>query len=257
MDARSDRWDAALYDNRHAFVHQMAAGVVELLAPRQGERILDLGCGTGPLTKQIADAGAEVLGIDASPAMVERARATYPGLTFEVADATTMAFERQFDAIFSNAVLHWVRPPEGAVARMFAALRPGGRLVLEMGGHGNVAAVLAAVTAAGRDAGVDLSAEVDINYFPTIGEYASLLEAGGFSVELAMLFDRPTPLEGPRALLHWVEMFRPTVYARLDQYGHDFADYLELHATAAGLLRDGRWVADYRRLRVRAVRPAD
>ena len=118
-----------------------------------------------------------MLGIDASPAMVERARAAYPELRFEVADATAMAFERPFDAIFSNAVLHWVRPPEAAARQMFAALRPGGRLVLEMGGRRNVAAVLAAITAAGRDVGVDLSAEVDINYFPSIGGVR--LAAGG------------------------------------------------------------------------------
>ncbi len=252
----TDRWDAALYDDRHAFVHRMAGGLVDLLDPRPGERILDLGCGTGPLARRLADAGADVVGVDSSPAMVERARAAYPDLRFDVADATTMAFDRPFDALFSNAVLHWVRPPEAAVDRMFAALRPGGRLVLEMGGRGNVAAVLAAITAAGRDVGLDLSAEVDVNYFPSISQYTSVLEAGGFEVESAMLFDRPTPLDGNRPLLHWASMFRPAAMARVDPYDHDFADCLELHAEAAGLLRGGDWVADYRRLRVRAVRPA-
>ena len=153
----TDQWDAKLYDGRHAFVHQLAAGVVDLLAPQPGERVLDLGCGTGALTQQIADAGADVFGIDASPAMVAKATAAYPGLSFAVADATTMVFDQPFDAVFSNAVLHWVRPPAAAVARMFAALRPGGRLVLEMGGRGNVATVLAAAAAAGRDVGLDLS----------------------------------------------------------------------------------------------------
>ncbi len=255
--ATRDQWDAKLYDDRHAFVHQLGAGVVELLAPQPGERILDLGCGTGPLTKQIADVGADVLGVDASPAMVERARAAFPGLHFDVADATTMAFDRPFDAIFSNAVLHWVRPPEAAIARMFATLRPGGRLVLEMGGHGNVAAVLAAITAAGRDVGVDLSAEVDINYFPSIGAYASLLEAGGFAVELAMLFDRPTPLDGERGLLEWARMFRPAVLDRIGGQEQQFGDRLAVRGDAAVLWRKGLWHADYRRLRIRAVRPAD
>ncbi len=251
-----DRWDAALYDDRHAFVHQMAAGVIDLLAPQSGERILDLGCGTGPLTQQIADHGADVLGVDASPAMVERARASYPGLSFDVADATTMAFDRPFDAVFSNAVLHWVKPPAAAVARMFAALRPGGRLVLEMGGHGNVAAVLAAAAAAGREVGLDLSALLDVNYFPTLGQYAALLEAGGFAVELAMLFDRPTPLDGDAGLLNWLQMFRP---AALDAIPADRRDAFvaALEGRARGtLFRNGGWHADYRRLRIRAVRPA-
>ena len=251
-----DQWDPGLYDDRHAFVHQLGVGVVDLLAPQPGERVLDLGCGTGPLTRRIADAGADVVGVDASPAMVGRARAAYPDLRFDVADATTMAFDRPFDAIFSNAVLHWVRPPEAAVARMFAALRPGGRLVLEMGGRGNVATVLAAAAAAGRDVGVDLSASLDVNYFPSVGQYASLLEAGGFAVELAMLFDRPTPLDGGEAGLgNWVRMFRPgAVEAVLDVDRTAFFAAVDWHGRDR-LYRDEQWHADYRRLRVRAVRP--
>jgi trans-aconitate methyltransferase len=250
-----DRWDAALYDDRHAFVHRMADGLVDLLAPRLGERILDLGCGTGPLAKQIADAGADPLGVDASPAMVAKARSAYPDLRFEVADATTMAFPRPFDAIFSNAVLHWVRPPAAAIERMVAALLPGGRLVLEMGGRGNVAAVLAAAAAAGRDVGLDLSAALDVNYFPSVGEYAGLLEAGGFEVELAMLFDRPTPLEGGTSgLRDWLRMFRPgAVEAVPESDGDRFFDAADRHARDQ-LFHDGRWFADYRRLRVRARR---
>ena len=254
MTAVADRWDAKLYDDRHAFVAKLGAGVVDLLAPRPGERILDVGCGTGTLTRLLADARADVVGVDASPAMVERARAAFPDLRFDVADATTMAFDRPFDAVFSNAVLHWVRPPEMAVARLFAALRPGGRLVLEMGGRGNVAAVLAAIAAAGRDVGVDLSSLLEVNYFPSVGEYASLLEAGGFAVELAMLFDRPTVLDGDAGLADWVRMFRPAAVGAVGDRAA-FLAALDLHGRST-LYRDGRWWADYRRLRVRAVRPA-
>ena len=257
MDNKPDQWDAALYDDRHAFVHQLGAGVVELLAPRPGERILDLGCGTGPLTKRIADAGADVLGVDASPAMVERARANYPGMRFEVADATTMAFDRPFDAIFSNAALHWVRPPEAAVVRMFAALRPGGRLVLEMGGQGNVAGVLDAAAEAGYVIDVDVSSLLDVNYFPSIGAYASLLEAAGFRVELAMLFDRPTPLEGPEGLRDWLRMFRPAAVEAVPAERREAFFAAVEDEGRPTLFRDGRWHADYRRLRVRAVRPGD
>ncbi len=257
MSNALDRWDAALYDDRHAFVHRMAGGVVDLLAPQPGERILDLGCGTGPLTRRIADAGADVVGVDASPAMVAKARVAYPDLAFDVADATTMAFPRPFDAVFSNAVLHWVRPPEAAVGRMFAAVRPGGRLVLEIGGRGNVAGVLAAAAAAGQEVGVDLAGPLDVNYFPSLGEYAGLLEAGGFTVELAVVFDRPTPLDGPAGLADWLRMFRPGAIDAVPADRREaFVAAFERSARPT-LGRGEGWSADYRRLRVRAVRPAD
>ena len=137
----TDRWDANLYDKSHSFVNQMAGGVLELLNAKPGERILDLGCGTGPLTQKIADSGASVVGVDASPSMIAKARETYPSLHFEVMDALAMSFAKPFDAIFSNAALHWVKPPEVAIAKMFDAIKPGGRLVLEMGGKGNVATI--------------------------------------------------------------------------------------------------------------------
>ncbi len=251
----TDLWDAGLYDGRHGFVSRMAADLVDLLAPMAGERILDVGCGTGTLARRIADAGADVVGVDASAAMVDRARASYPGLRFEVADATTMAFDSPFDAVFSNAALHWVRPPAAAVDRMWHALRPGGRLVLEMGGRGNVETILAAAVAAGDRFGVDLRDVVRTNYFPSVGEYASLLEAAGFEVGLATLFDRPTPLDdGEAGLRNWVRMFRPGVEAAVGDRAEAFHAGLE-RACRPTLFRDGVWRADYRRLRVTAVRP--
>src|SRR5215475_211624 len=131
MSTNRDRWDATLYDGSHGFVHRLGAGVVELLDPKPGERVLDVGCGTGHLTKKIADAGATALGVDASAAMIAEARRNFPDLRFEIASATEMRFQQPFDAVFSNAALHWVRPPEAAVARMYEALRPGGRFVIE------------------------------------------------------------------------------------------------------------------------------
>lgn len=251
----SDQWNAALYDNRHSFVNELARGVVELLAPQKGERILDLGCGTGPLTQQIAAAGAEVLGIDASPAMIAQARQNFPGIHFEVADALTMEFNQQFDAIFSNAVLHWIKPPEAAAARMFAALKPGGRLVLEMGGKGNVAMILREAIAAGRKIGIDLTPVVEINYFPSIGEYASVLEHAGFAVKFATLFDRMTKLnDGDAGLVNWMRMFRPGVEKAIPAQKHA-AFFTELeHRCRDTLYSDGAWHADYVRLRVTALR---
>src|SRR5436305_1035520 len=128
----SDRWDAQLYDQSHAFVWRYGSGLLELLDPKPGERVLDVGCGTGHLTQKIADAGAQVVGVDASAAMIDEARRNFPDLKFELADATAMRFAEPFDAVFSNAALHWVKPPAAAVARMWEALRPGGRVVIEM-----------------------------------------------------------------------------------------------------------------------------
>jgi trans-aconitate methyltransferase len=252
----SDPWDANLYDAKHSFVNEMARGLVEMLAPKPGERILDLGCGTGALAQQIADAGATVVGVDASAAMIVQAQKNYPDLDFRVADAVSMQFAESFDAVFSNAALHWVRPPELAAARVFAALKPGGRLVLEMGGKGNVARVLRAAITAGRQMGIDLTADIEINYFPSIGEYAGLLEQAGFTVSSAILFDRPTLLsDGDAGLANWIRMFRPAALAAIPE--HRQSEFLRAMESQCkiDLQRNGEWHADYRRLRITANRP--
>ncbi|MGL4549654.1 MAG: class I SAM-dependent methyltransferase [Gemmataceae bacterium] len=230
----SDPWDAGLYDGKHDFVWRLGDSLVELLAPRPGERILDLGCGTGHLTAKIAEAGAEVVGLDPSAAMLATARQAYPRLTFVEGDARGFALGA-FDAVFSNAALHWVRPPEAAVRAVAAALKPGGRFVAEFGGKGNVAAIAAAYGAGLPDW-----------YFPGVAEYAALLEGHGLEVRFATLFDRPTPLDGEAGLRDWVRQFAPAVPE---------AEYGRVEAAARhALWRDGRWVADYRRLRVVAVK---
>lgn len=252
----TDQWDAKLYDDRHAFVSQLARGLVDLLAPQSGERILDLGCGTGVLSRQIGDAGAEVLGIDDSAAMIAKARHNFPGMKFEDGDALTMDYAEEFDAIFANAVLHWIKPPEVAAERMFAALKPGGRLVLEMGGKGNVATILQRAIDAGRSIGIDLNSVIDINYFPSIGQYTSVLEGAGFAVTFATLFDRMTKLsDGEAGLANWIRMFRPGVEKTIPAEMHS-TFYSELKNRCRDkLYSDGAWHADYVRLRVMATRP--
>ena len=141
----SAAWDAAKYDSCGTFVWEHGAGLVEILEPRSRERVLDVGCGTGHLTAKIAATGADVLGIDASESMVRQARTNYPRLRFEVLDALEMRLEPRFDAAFSNAVLHWITEPEMAASRIFDALKPGGRFVAELGGKGNIRAIIAAV----------------------------------------------------------------------------------------------------------------
>jgi trans-aconitate methyltransferase len=247
-----DVWDPGLY-GRHGYVHRMAAGLVDLLDPRPGERVLDVGCGTGELTKAIADRGARVLGLDASPAMIADARRRHPGLDFLEGDARSMSFGAPFDAVFSNAALHWIRPPEAAAARVFEALRPGGRFVAEFGGEGNVRRVLAAAEVAGRALGVELGDVLHANYFPDVEAYSAVLRGAGFEVGAAELYDRWTPLEGPEGLRAWMRMFRPAALDRIPE--ESFFERMEELARPE-LFVGGVWHADYRRIRCAARRPA-
>jgi trans-aconitate methyltransferase len=254
MSTSSQRWDAGLYDDRHAFVWKHGASLVELLAPQPGERILDLGCGTGHLTARIAEAGATPLGLDHSAEMLEQARTAYPLLEFLQADARAFTFADPFDAVFSNAVLHWVRPPESVVRCVRDALRPGGRFVAELGGRGNVRGIEAALRAAGERVGLPPDVDESLWYFPGLAEYATLLEAAGLEVRFATLFDRPTPLEGPGGLRDWVAMFaRRVLDAIPPDRREEFFRAVE-EAARPALFRDGTWTADYRRLRVVAFR---
>jgi trans-aconitate 2-methyltransferase len=141
-------WDAALYDTKHSFVWRYGTELIELLTPQQNERILDLGCGTGHLTHRIAESGATVIGLDRSLTMLAEAHKNYPRLPLIAADATQMVFARPFDAVFSNAALHWILDAEGVVGRVAACLRPQGRFVLEMGGKGNIERFRSAVHSA-------------------------------------------------------------------------------------------------------------
>jgi trans-aconitate methyltransferase len=248
-DMPNDQWDAALYDQKYSFVFEYGRGLVSLLDPRPGERILDLGCGTGQLTRAIADAGARVVGIDSSPGMVEAARAQYPDLEFVEADARSFSFPYTFDAVFSNAVLHWILEAESVVRRVSDSLKAGGRFVAEFGGRGNVARIAGALREALREEG--RADERTWWYYPTVGEYSTLLERHGLEVRLATLYDRPTRLEdGERGLRNWVEMFKGEVF---EGVGADAKERIltGVENRLRGLLfKDGSWHADYRRLRV-------
>jgi trans-aconitate methyltransferase len=250
-------WDAKLYNHKHAFVWKKAKGVVALLAPKAGERILDLGCGTGHLAAEIASKGAEVIGIDRSPEMISEARGQFTELKFEVADARQMQFERQFDAVFSNAVLHWIVEPKLVVRAVARALVPGGRFVAEFGGKGNVRQLIDAVNRAYEKFGIDRGLEGNVWYYPSVAEYASLLESEGLEVREAALFDRPTRLEdGEKGLEAWICMFAKFVVDRLPvERQEQFLREIERQARP-DLFRNGSWELDYRRLRIAAWKQA-
>jgi trans-aconitate methyltransferase len=253
-EKQAQSWDAGLYDDKHSFVWQYGESLVELLAPQAGERILDLGCGTGHLTNRIANSGAIVVGLDGSAEMLAQARSTYPQIKFIQADAREFTFAEPFDAIFSNAVLHWITPPEAVIARARDALRPGGRFVAEFGGQGNVQTIASAMLVASKATSVPFSGS--LRYYPSIGQYTSLLEAAGLEVRFATLFDRPTPLDGANGLRNWVRMFcRETVDPLPQEHQEVFLKAVE-EAGRSALFRDGGWWADYRRLRIVAVRLA-
>ncbi|MDQ6759212.1 MAG: class I SAM-dependent methyltransferase [Acidobacteriota bacterium] len=225
-------WEPGLYDAVHSYVSNFGKSLVEMLAPQPGERILDLGCGTGTLTHEIAASGARVVGLDPSTEMIGQARQNYPKLEFRLGDARTFRDPEPFDAVFSNAVLHWVKPPVEAVQTVRAALRSGGRFVAEFGGKGNITAVTGA-------------AGLNPWYFPSIGEYAALLEQNGFEVSSAALFERPTKLEGERGLREWVDMFyKPRLST-------DVIERMEIELRPT-LFRNGSWMIDYKRLRIAA-----
>ncbi len=244
-------WDPQAYEKNGAFVPGLATGVLEWLDAKPGERVLDLGCGDGQLTRRIAATGASVTGVDSSPSMVEAARAR--GVAAEVGHAETLPFaDRSFDAVFSNAALHWVHDQDAMMEQVYRVLKPGGRFVAEMGGHGNIAAIRVAFMAVLNRHGL-AERELEENYYPTPEEYARRLAAHGFAVERMELIPRPTPLSA--GMDAWFRTFRRGVLASLAEHERD-AVVDETVALLAPALRDaeGNWTADYVRLRFAARR---
>jgi len=247
------QWDAVQYDAKFSFVYQKGRGLIELLAPKPGEQILDLGCGTGALTAEIAAGGAEVLGVDRSGEMIARARGKFPALRFEVLDATQLPFRAEFDAVFSNAVLHWIPEPSQVAAGVARALKPGGRLVAEFGGKGNIRRLVAGFHRAFAALEMREPANVSPWFYPGIAEYAAVLEKHGLETREACLFDRPTVLEDKeRGLEDWIRMFRQGFLETMgEENAGRWIQEVERECRA-DLFRDGSWVLDYRRLRIAA-----
>jgi trans-aconitate methyltransferase len=252
MAGHADKWDSSLYDDRHSFVWKKAGDLVELLAPKAGERILDLGCGTGHLTAQIAALGAVTMGLDASVSMIAQARQNYPKLKFALGDASEFRFDEPFDAVFSNAALHWIPEAGRVMASVAQALKPGGRFVLEMGSRGNIARIVKALREVLREAGFP---ERNPWYFPSAGEYARLLEQHGFEIEALWTIERWCKLEHPeKGLREWLEMFAGVWFEEVPEKEREGVIAEIESRLKPQLRRDGAWWADYRRLRLVARR---
>lgn len=285
-------WNADLYEHSHHFVFDLAKDLVSLLNPRAGERILDVGCGTGQLTNTIYQsvtdqlnsipesarglsmgnqeigavsemsmappspvagrAPGSIVGIDPSPTMIENARRNYPNVEFQVMDVTAMPYEKEFDAVFSNAVLHWVPSADLAVARISAALRPGGRFVCEFGARGNVGSIVDETVSSLKEFGAEDAHAVW--FYPSIGEYAPILERYGLEVQQAVIFDRPTKLDGEEGLSNWFKMFGSGFAATLSEADRNSAYEHAVARLKPKLYRDGAWYADYRRIRFYAIK---
>jgi SAM-dependent methyltransferase len=243
-------WGAEKYEKNARFVSDMTGDVLAWLAPRAGERILDLGCGDGALTEKLVQAGALVIGADNSEPLLAAARKR--GLDVRFMDGQALDFGPEFDAVFSNAALHWMTRAGDVVKGIARALKAGGRFVAEFGGHGNIAAIVTALRATAMKHGKD-PARAAGWFYPTPAEYRALLESNGFAVEKIGLFPRPTPL--PTGLRGWLSTFRESYFEQW-QAGEREKIISEIEELLAPALRDrgGNWTADYVRLRVAAIR---
>ena len=242
-----NRWTSHAYQANAAYVPALGAAVLELLNPVPGERILDLGCGDGTLTEKIAAAGAAVVGVDASEEMVAAAAAR--GLDARVIDAERLPFEREFDAVFSNAALHWVRDHDAMLTGVRRALKRGGRFAAEFGGHGNIAAIQVAIRSVLAHRGWTTNIH---RYYATPAEYAARLEAHGFIVSTIDLIPRPTPL--PTGIRGWLETFERATLDRIPENQRE-SFLQEVEDLLSDEVRDsrGNWTAHYVRLRFLAA----
>lgn len=247
-------WDANLYATHAAFVPALGAPVLDLLAPQPGERILDLGCGDGVLTRKMVDAGAIVVGVDADLQMVAAAREK--GLDARRGDARQLGFAAEFDAVFTNAALHWVGAPAQVTAGVARALKPGGRYVGEFGGHGNIAAIRVALRAVLKAHNYRVEPD-EVSYYPTAEAFRKILENGGFIVESCAIIPRPTPL--PSGMAAWLNTFRGGFIDSAGVPPEKRAQIIEdVRALLRPVLADdgGNWIADYVRIRFSARLPS-
>ncbi len=248
------KWDSGLYDRKHDFVSKYGEDLIDILNPQPGEEILDLGCGTGDLAQLITDRGARVTGIDSSKEMIDAAKEKYPWISFDIQSATDFSFNKKFDAVFSNAALHWILEKEKVVKRVHECLKPNGRFVAELGGKGNVEKIINALKTSLATHGFVKQSQLQTWYFPSLSEYASLFEANGFRVTFASHFDRETALKDSHGIVNWLRMFGRTY---LENIAADEVDNIlkEVeHQLKSSNFRDGTWFADYKRLRIVALK---
>lgn len=243
------QWNAQLYDHKHDFVSKFGESLIDVLAPQKHESILDVGCGTGDLAYEISTFDTIVIGVDASAEMIAAAQQKYPAIAFQTMDATAMPFTQAFDAVFSNAALHWMKEPDRVIGNIYKALKEDGRFIAEMGGQGNIASIVWALQTSMEALNFPYHEQYFPWYFPSLEDYQLKLENAGFKVERITLYQRPTPLQGDDGLRNWLVMFSHNILQHLSE-----AEKEQVYAKCEELLKpilfqQGQWIADYCRLR--------
>lgn len=255
MNDTITKWNPDLYNNKHSFVYNYGKELISLLDPKDNERILDLGCGSGQLTSIIHKSAKEVIGIDKSPEMIVDAKSQFPNIEFQVADASNFSYGESFDSIFSNATLHWVTDYKNAIRCMYENLKEKGKIVVEFGGKGNVQIIVGQLINSLDIRGYHELAKLKIWYFPSIGEYTTELESAGFRVVLAQHFDRPTELSDEKSgIKDWISMFAEHFFQGLtSQVMEEIKNEVQEKVKATCLV-NGKWFADYKRIRIVAMK---
>lgn len=248
------KWNATLYDNKHFFVAKYGEDVLGWLAPQKDEHILDVGCGTGMLTEKIAEIGAIVTGIDASPEMIAKAKQSYNNIEFFVKDATDFSFDKKFDAAFSNATFHWIKDQQNVLQCIYDALKTGGRLVYEMGAIHNIESIHNAVKKVLIEEGFEENTNIKVNYFSSAGEQATMLGKVGFTISNIIQFERPTELIGEDGMKNWIVQFALAYFQNIQK-----EKTKTIIDKAVAILKETnyeneKWYADYIRLKVKAIK---
>ncbi|WP_329885829.1 class I SAM-dependent methyltransferase [Pseudoramibacter faecis] len=247
-------WDVTRYENKFSFVPRYGEALLDLITGGNGSFVVDIGCGDGMLTQQISDRGYRVLGIDDSDAMLKMAVKKHPDIAFHRGNAVDFHLREKADVLFSNAVFHWIdrSRQQTMLANLFSNLKPGGELVCEFGGYGCAENIHGQLEKAFLKRGLTYDR---VFYFPTIGEYAPMLEKAGFKVEVALLFDRPTPQKGEHGLVDWIRMFDKKPFEGINEKTEASIIQEAERSLQAKLFRDGNWFVDYVRIRIRARKP--
>ncbi|SHJ28269.1 class I SAM-dependent methyltransferase [Aquimarina spongiae] len=251
MNDPKTTWKPELYNEKHAFVYQYGEDLIQLLDPKKDQRILDLGCGSGQLTSKINEFAKETIGIDKSAEMIADAKSKFPDIKFEIADASNFGFSEKFDAIFSNATLHWVKDYKNAIRCMYENLNPNGKIVLEFGGKGNVQTIVHALRDSLNKRGYVKQSNLDLWYFPSIGEYTTALESAGFRVLFAQHYDRPTELADEHSgIKDWLSMFAESFFTGVAENHIEEIKNEVQENTKKQCLINQKWFADYKRIRI-------
>ena len=241
-------WNAALYDKKHDFVAEYGKGLLEIVPKNARQAILDLGCGTGALTIQLADLCDKIVGVDSSQSMIDKAKQEFSDIEFKVCDALALPFEKEFDVVFSNAVFHWIRDHDSLLKNIHKVLKPQGLLVCEFGANGNIAAIERGFVKACNSLGYGYKPKFN---FPTVEDFGKLLLNNGFIIDRIYDYDRPTVLKDrEQGLVHWMKQFYASELAVMPEHIQTMVFEKVEELTRDTLWNGTEWVADYRRLRV-------